>query len=102
MNDYSELIVKADDDQYFEDAKEDEEVYGKMTRYVEDKMVDVYVFVQLGKRVPKRRRNNERPGMAKEKKFIGCYMETYKTEKDLEDGINIQGRFQSCTILLQR
>ena len=102
MDDYSELVVKALDDQYFEDADNDVEVYGRTTRYVEGHMIDRFVYAQLGKRVPYQRKRQNKKGYAEEKKFIKCYIEIYKTLEDMDEGDRILIRDENCTIILQR
>jgi hypothetical protein len=73
--------VKALDRQYFDDARSNEPVYGKMSKYVDRKWKTFYIYAVLGSQVPcKSTRDNC-------KTFVNCTVEVYTDLDSLDNGL---------------
>jgi len=79
------MEVRAQDQDYFDQAETEGHVYGTSRRYVKGLMRTLYVFAWLGEEVEYQSRSKDDPKTSY-KKFVNCSLRIALTQEQLDSG----------------
>ncbi|MBV9387967.1 MAG: hypothetical protein JOZ78_16210 [Chroococcidiopsidaceae cyanobacterium CP_BM_ER_R8_30] len=83
------MEVRAQDQDYFDEAESGGHVYGTSRLYVKGKMRTFYVFAWLGEEVNYQSRSKDDPKTSY-KKFINCTVRIALTQEQLDSGTSTE------------